>query len=148
MKAVISNRIYLDVTEKYKEELNKTLTYTIPSYNPTDPPLVIKNMARIRSNLVSIPVGRTDLIPEDYEIVDKRQDIPVELPEFKFELRESQREVYDAIEDNAIINAWVSWGKTFTGLAIAGKLGQKTLVVTHTVPVSYTHLTLPTIYSV
>ena len=47
MKAVISNRIYLDVTEKYKEELNKTLTYTIPSYNPTDPPLVIKNMARI-----------------------------------------------------------------------------------------------------
>ena len=57
MKAVISNRIYLDVTEKYKEELNKTLTYTIPSYNPTDPPLVIKNMARIRSNLVSIPVG-------------------------------------------------------------------------------------------
>ena len=64
MKAVISNRIYLDVTEKYKEVLNKELTYTIPSYNPTDPPLVIKNMARIRSNLVSIPVGRTDLIPE------------------------------------------------------------------------------------
>ena len=132
MKAVISNRIYLDVTEKYKEVLNKELTYTIPSYNPTDPPLVIKNMARIRSNLVSIPVGRTDLIPEDYEIVDKREYIPVELPEFKFDLRESQKEVYNAIKDNAIINAWVSWGKTFTGLAIAGK------------PVSYTHLTLPT----
>ena len=44
------------------------------------------------------------------------------------------RTVYDALEDNCIINAWVSWGKTFTGLAIAGKLGQKTLVVTHTVP--------------
>ena len=28
----------------------------------------------------------------------------------------------------------MSWGKTFTGLAIAGKLGQKTLIVTHTVP--------------
>ena len=49
-------------------------------------------------------------------------------------MRESQQAVYNAIEDNAIINAWVSWGKTFTGLAIAGKLGQKTLVVTHTVP--------------
>ena len=134
MKAVISNRIYLEVTEAYKEVLNKELTYTIPSFKPTDPPLVIKNMARIKANLVSIPVGRTDLIPEDYEIVDKREDIPVELPEFKFDLRESQKEVYDAIEDNAIINAWVSWGKTFTGLAIAGKLGQKTLVVTHTVP--------------
>jgi superfamily II DNA or RNA helicase len=134
MKAVISNRIYLEVTEAYKEILNKELTYTIPSFKPTDPPLVIKNMARIKSNLVSIPVGRTDLIPEDYEIVDKREHIPVELPNFKFDLRESQKEVYDAIDDNAIINAWVSWGKTFTGLAIAGKLGQKTLVVTHTVP--------------
>ena len=134
MKAVISNRIYLEVTQEYKDFLDKELTYTIASYNPTDPPIVIKNMSRIRTDLVSIPVGRMDLIPTDYEIVDKRELSPVELPEFKFDLRESQQAVYDAIEDNAIINAWVSWGKTFTGLAIAGKLGQKTLVVTHTVP--------------
>jgi superfamily II DNA or RNA helicase len=53
-------------------------------------------------------------------------------PEFKFKLRASQQRVYDAVDDNAIINAWVSWGKTFTGLSIAAKLGQKTLVVTHT----------------
>ena len=134
MKAVVSNRIYLEVTQEYKDFLDKELTYTIASYNPTDPPLVIKNMSRIRTDLVSIPVGRMDLIPNDYEVVDKRELSPVELPEFRFDLRESQQAVYDAIEDNAIINAWVSWGKTFTGLAIAGKLGQKTLVVTHTVP--------------
>ena len=92
-------------------------------------------MVRIRADLVSIPVGRVDLIPDDYEIVDKRlTNVPVEFPEFKFPLRESQQAVFDEIEDNAIINAWVSWGKTFTGLAIAGKLGQKTLIVTHTVP--------------
>jgi superfamily II DNA or RNA helicase len=66
-------------------------------------------------------------------VVDKRTLKPVDFPEFKFDLRSSQQEVYDALEDNCIINAWVSWGKTFTGLAIAGKLGQKTLVVTHTV---------------
>ena len=134
MKAVISNRIYLEVTQEYKDFLDKELTYTIASYNPTDPPIVIKNMSRIRTDLVSIPVGRMDLIPNDYEVIDKRELSPVELPKFKFDLRESQQAVYDAIEDNAIINAWVSWGKTFTGLAIAGKLGQKTLVVTHTVP--------------
>ena len=134
MKAVVSNRIYLEVTQEYKDFLDKELTYTIASYNPTDPPIVIKNMSRIRTDLVSIPVGRIDLIPNDYEVVDKRELSPIELPEFKFDLRESQQAVYDAIEDNAIINAWVSWGKTFTGLAIAGKLGQKTLVVTHTVP--------------
>ena len=134
MKAVISNRIYLEVTDKYKEVLSKELTYTIPSYNPKDPPVVIKNMARIRSNLVSIPIGRTDLIPKDYEIVDKRIESPVEFPEFKFPLRQSQQDVFDDIEDNCIINAWVSWGKTFTGLAIAGKLKQKTLIIVHTVP--------------
>ena len=134
MKAVISNRIYLTVTEEYKDFLSKELTYTIPSYNPTDPPLVIKNMARIKTGLVSIPVGRTDLIPQDYEVVDKREVIKADFPEFKFDLRDSQKAVYDQLNDNAIINAWVSWGKTFTGLAIAGKLGLKTLVVTHTVP--------------
>ena len=134
MKAVISNRIYLQVTDEYKEVLSKELTYTIPSYNPKDPPIVIKNMARIRGGLVTIPVGRTDLIPDGYEIVDSRINMPVKLPEFKHDLRPSQKDVYDEVEDNCIINAWVSWGKTFTGLAIAGKLGQKTLVVVHTVP--------------
>lgn len=134
MKALISNRIYLECTNEYREELSKELTYIVPSQNPNDPPLVIKNLQRIRSNLVSIPIGRTDLIPSDYEIVEKRVRKPVIFPKFKFDLRESQQAVFHDIEDNAIINAWVSWGKTFTGLAIAGKLGQKTLVVTHTVP--------------
>src|SRR6056300_736340 len=134
MKAVISNRIYLEVTREYKEHLSKELTYKIPPQNPNDPPIVIKNMARVRENLVTIPIGRTDLIPDDYEIVDKRIMVPVDFPDFRFDLRESQQAVYDELDDNCIINAWVSWGKTFTGLAIAGKLGQKTLVVVHTVP--------------
>lgn len=133
MKAVISNRIFLEVTQEQKEKISETLTYKIPSANKNDPPQIIKNMARIKSNLVSIPVGRQDLIPEDYEIIDKRIEVPVDFPEFKFPLRESQQAVYDKLDDNCIINAWVSWGKTFTGLAIAGKLKQKTLIVTHTV---------------
>ena len=134
MKAVISHRIYMDCTEEVQERIDKELTYTIPTHNPLDPPEVIKNMGIIRNGLVSLPIGRTDLIPSNYEIVDRRVNKPVEFPEFKFDLRPSQKAVYDEIEDNSIINAWVSWGKTFTGLAIAGKLGQKTLVVTHTVP--------------
>ena len=134
MKAVISHRIYMECDDRLQEQIDKELTYTIPSHNPNDPPQVIKNMGIIRNGLVSLPIGRTDLIPDHYEIVDKRIEKPVDFPEFKFELRESQKKVYDEIKDNSIINAWVSWGKTFTGLAIAGKLGQKTLVVTHTVP--------------
>ena len=133
MKAVISHRIYMDCTAELQDKIDKELTYAIPTHNPLDPPEMIKNMGIIRNGLVSLPIGRTDLIPEHYEIIDRRVNKPVDFPEFKFELRKSQQDVYDAIEDNAIINAWVSWGKTFTGLAIAGKLGQKTLVVTHTV---------------
>ena len=134
MKAVLSNRIFMECSPEYRKVLSDELTYKIPSQNPNDPPQIIKNLQRVRENLVSIPIGRTDLIPNDYEIVEKRLSVDITFPEFKFDLRQSQQDVYNALDDNCIINAWVSWGKTFTGLAIAGKLGQKTLVVTHTVP--------------
>jgi len=134
VKAVLSDRIYLQVNSDQKKEIGEALTYVIPARIPTDRPQVIKNMNRIRDDLISIPIGRSDLIPEGFEIVDKRHKEPADFPEFRFPLRDSQKAVYDALNDNAIINAWVSWGKTFTGLAIAGKLKQKTLVVTHTIP--------------
>ncbi|MBF83296.1 MAG: ATP-dependent helicase, partial [Acidobacteria bacterium] len=75
-------------------------------------------------------MGREDLVPNEYDIVDKRVKVPAKFPDFKFTLRPSQKWVYDLVEDNSIINAWVSWGKTITALAIAKKLGQKTLIVT------------------
>ena len=133
MKAVVSNRIYMDINPQAFNALDKALTYKIDSYRSDVAPTMIKNVRKIRNGLVSIPVGRFDLIPEGYEIKDKRVLLPVDFPKFGFDLRESQQDVYDAIEDNAIINAFVSWGKTFTALAVAAKLGQKTLVVTHTV---------------
>ena len=124
----------MEATPEYRKILSDELTYKIPPQNPNDPPQIIKNLQRVRENLVSIPIGRTDLIPGDYEIVDKRLHIPVDFPNFGYDLRRSQQDVYDSLNDSCIINAWVSWGKTFTGLAIAGKLRQKTLVVTHTFP--------------
>ena len=133
MKAVLSNRIYLNVTDAQRDLIDKELTYRIPTYNPLDPPLIIKNMARVRKEMITIPSGREDLIDDDYEVVDKRLLIPAEFPEFQYELRPSQEEVYYKVDDSCIINAWVSWGKTFTALAIAAKLKQKTLVVVHTI---------------
>ena len=132
MKAVLSNRIYMSVNKNLHNSIEKELTYTIPPRIPTDPPMVFKTIRFIKEGLISIPMGREDLIPSDYEIVDKRVTVEADLPDFKFDLRPSQKVVHDEVDDNAIINAWVSWGKTFTGLAIAKKLGQKTLVVTHT----------------
>jgi len=132
MKAVLANRIFIEVTNEYQAYLDKELTYSIPPRRPTDPPIIIKNMGIIRAGLVTIPIGRIDLIPQDYEIVDKRNNTPIEPLDFKFTLRDSQQSVYDEVQDSCIINAWVSWGKTFTALAIANKLKQKTLIVTHT----------------
>jgi len=132
LKAVLANRIYLSVDKEKMNELERELTYTIAPRIPSDPPIVFKTFRYVREGLCSIPMGREDLIPNDYEIIDKRITSPVEHADFKFDLRPSQQVVYDEIYDSSIINAWVSWGKTFTGLAIAAKLGQKTLVVTHT----------------
>jgi len=133
MKAVISNRIYMDIEPHQFNDLDNALTYKIDSYRRDQPPQIIKNLRKIRDSIISMPSGRFDLIPKGYQIVDKRTTIPVSFPEFGYALRDSQEEIYNLITDSAIINAFVSWGKTFTALAIAAKLGQKTLIITHTV---------------
>lgn len=140
MKAIISNKIYMTVEPSMYKYLDKELTYHIPSYNEPEKFVSIKNLKVINYNiaggkmLVAFPVGRIDLIPKNFEIVDKRAYNYLEdFPKFKFELRPSQQEIHDEVEDNCIINAKVGYGKTFTALAIAAKLQQKTLVVTHTV---------------
>ena len=133
MKAVVSDKIYMNIDPATQGIIDKELTYSIPSYNPLDPPTIIKNMGIVKQGMITVPSGRFDLVPEGYEISDKRKLAPMDFPEFRYELRASQKEVYEAVEDSCIINAWVSWGKTFTGLAIASKLKQKTLVIVHTV---------------
>ena len=92
----------------------------------------IKNYKSFTGGILSVPQGRTDLIPEGYTIVDKRITNPVPFPTPKYQLRPDQQEVYDQVSDTCFINALVGWGKTFTALHIARKWGQKTLVVTHT----------------
>jgi superfamily II DNA or RNA helicase len=64
--------------------------------------------------------------------VEKRAILPTNELRFTGTLRPSQQEIYDDFSDSCLLNAPVSWGKTFTALAMAAKLGQKTLIVTHT----------------
>ena len=139
-KAVLSNRIYMNADPTLLKELDEELTYKIPSYKANEQPTIIKTIKRIKPGLVSIPIGRRDLIPDDYEVKDKRILVPTEFPITKGEitLRPAQKKIYDDIDSNALINAKVSWGKTFTGIAIAQKLGQKTLVITHTIAIRST----------
>ncbi len=135
-KAIITNRIYLDNPGvEATKAIIKALTYKINKDTGSKKFATvetIKNYKVLPKGILSIPQGRTDLIPPEYEIVDKRVTEPVPFPSPRFPLRDTQQPVYDEINDTAFINALVGWGKTVTALHLAHKFGQKTLVITHT----------------
>jgi superfamily II DNA or RNA helicase len=134
-RAVLSNKIYLNVSRDQMMELAKTLTYKIQVARTKtglfDAVETIRNYSVVSDTVIAIPQGRVDLIPKDYEIIDKRSLVPVEMPYPTISLREGQQLVFDAWEGSGILNAMVGWGKSFTALWFAYKLGQKTLIVTH-----------------
>ena len=135
-KAIISNRIYMDNPGvEHTKHIIKELTYKIKKDTGSKKFATvetIKNYKVLPKGILSIPQGRMDLIPEDYEIIDKRVLENIPFPDPKFGLRPEQQVVYDPIDDTCFINALVGWGKTFTALHLAHKFGQKTLVITHT----------------
>jgi superfamily II DNA or RNA helicase len=120
---------------EHTKKIISALTYKIKKdtgakkFSPIE---TIKNYKVLPKGILSIPQGRLDLVPEDYEIIDKRVLENVPFPTPKFGLRPEQQVVYDPIDDTCFINALVGWGKTFTALHLAHKFGQKTLVITHT----------------
>ncbi len=135
-KAIISNRIYLDNPgEENLKKIIKALTYKFTKSiggKHIASVETIKTYKMLPKGIVSIPQARTDLIPEGYEIVDKRIVESVPFPDPKYPLREAQVPIFEKANDTCFINALVGWGKTFTALHLARKLGQKTLVITHT----------------
>lgn len=134
-KAVISNKIYMRADTELMKILTKELTYRIEiaksASGKFDTVETIRNYSIPSAGIIAIPQGREDLIPEDYEVVDKRVIHEVDFPIPKLPLRPGQQIVLDAWEDSGILNALVGWGKSYTALWIAFKLMQKTLIVTH-----------------
>lgn len=137
MKAVISDKIYLKVDAELRGIIENKLTYKVPVYVPGkfNQTKSIRMYQRISKDILAIPAGRLDLIPKEHELLDKRYSKVIDFPSYDgtVALREDQQIIYDQVEGSSLINAQPGWGKTFTGLAIAKKLSQKTLVVTHTV---------------
>lgn len=136
LKAVLSDRIYLTYDIDLLRKLSEELTYKIPPKRPGGKPQLIRNFSVVNRNIITIPSGRIDLIPSNYTIVDKRSQVeaffPEQVDDFIKKFRPSQKEAYNKIKDNYILNAKPGWGKTFTAIGIATKLLQKTLVVVHT----------------
>ena len=136
MKAIITNRIYMDDPGKLNSKfIIDQLTYKFKKNTGSKKFSVIETVRNYRllpKGILSIPQGRTDLIPDGYEVIDKRVTNTVPFPTPKYSLRNDQLEVYSSANDTCFINALVGWGKTFTALHIAHKWNQKTLIVTHT----------------
>ena len=134
MKAIISNKIYLQVTNEQREYIVDELTYRIEVAGGATGKKridVIRNYSLPKSGIIAIPQGRLDLVPEGHTIEDKRVLVPVEFPDPKFQLRDAQQPVWDIFDDTGFLNAKVGWGKTYTALHLAMKFGQKTLIVCH-----------------
>lgn len=135
-KALINSRILLDVTEEQAEHIRKVLTYKIPVYQGQNHQMgfeIIRNYQTVKKGIISIPQGRIDLIPEGHEILERRIEFPITLPEPKFPLRNNQIMVYAEANDSCFIKAMVGWGKTFSALHTIKKLGQKALIIVHTI---------------
>lgn len=128
MKAVLSNRIFLNVTPELRDKLCEELLYKIDRMPVSEFPEIIQNCTTITPTTCSIPCGRTDLIPEHYHIVDKRVLPPIAMPQPRFEPRDAQAEAIEKIS-NGIVKAKPGFGKTIVGLGIAHKLQTKTLVI-------------------
>lgn len=134
-KVVISNKIYLKVSKQEMADLASLLTYKIaskPNKNPRFNKVeVIRNYSIVSDTIIAIPKGREDLIPEGSEIIDNTISTECTLPYPLIPLRPAQQPVLDAWEGSGILNAKVGWGKSYTALWIAFKLGKKTLIVAH-----------------
>lgn len=135
-KAIISNKIYLDTTPEIAAVLMKALTYKIKkkatgNRSPFGQYDIVKNYKMLPKGIMTIPSGRADLIPAGYEIIDKRVVHELPFPDPSLPLFEEQQKVYDKITGSCLINAKVGWGKSYTALHIARKLGNKTLIVCH-----------------
>jgi len=116
LKAVISDRIYLKGTPELIDSIKKKLTYRIETKisgrgGKTQLSVdIIRNYKQLPRDVLSIPRGRIDLVPTDYEIVDKRVLNFADFPEPRHSLREGQQAVYDEVDSDCFINALVGWG--------------------------------------
>lgn len=128
MKAVLSNRIYLNADTELQTALKEELLYIIDRQPVSEFPEIIQNCSTISPKTCSIPCGREDLIPEGYQIIDKRSFPKVHIPEPGFEARGTQAEAIKLIS-SGIVKAKPGFGKTIVGLGIAHKLQTKTLVI-------------------
>lgn len=137
MKVVISNRVYLKPDAKLLKYLEKHLTFQLPQHAPNVPPKYVSQIAPVAKDVYSISRGSLHLLDTygvEYELVDKRADVPADIPDLLLPMRPDQEAIMRQTEGftDYIVNGAVGFGKTATALAIIAREKQKTLIVVPT----------------
>lgn len=130
IKVVLSNRAYLKPTPELKERMHTNLVYENKGGFKGAALTYVYNYGPVMKDTYWMPVERMDLLQDmDVTYVDKRLKVKTIFPEPGFTLREDQQAVVDEVNDTMLLNAAPGWGKSIAAMAIACKLGQKTLIV-------------------
>ena len=136
-KIVISNRVYLKPDAELLKHLEKRLTFKLPQTAPGMQPKYVTQICPVAKDVYSISRGSLHLLDSyelDYTIVDKRVDLPAEIPDLLIPMRPDQEAILRQTEGSTdyIINGRVGFGKTATAIATIARQKQKTLIVVPT----------------
>lgn len=137
MKVVISNKLYLKPDAKLLKHLESKLTFQLPQSAPGIAPKFVTQLAPVAKDIYSISRGSLHLLDSygvEYELVDKRANIPADIPDILLPMRSDQEAILKQTDGftDYIINGKVGFGKTATALATIAREKQKTLIVVPT----------------
>ena len=133
-KIVISNKIYLKPDAELLKHLEKRLTFKLPQTAPGMQPKYVTQICPVAKDVYSISRGSLHLLDYyelDYTIVDKRVDLPAEIPDLLIPMRPDQEAILRQTEGSTdyLINGRVGFGKTATAIATIAREKRKTLIV-------------------
>ena len=136
-KVIMSNKLYLKPDTELLKYLERHLTFQLPQTAPGMQPKYVTQICPVAKDVYSISRGSLHLLDSyelDYELVDKRADIPANIPDLLVPMRPDQEKVLRQTEGHTdyIIGASVGFGKTATALATIAREKQKTLIVVPT----------------
>ena len=136
-KVIMSNKLYLKPDEKLLKYLERHLTFQLPQTMANVPPKYVTQICHVAKDVYSISRGSRHLLDNyglSYELVDKRVDLPANIPDMLLPLRPDQENILRQTEGftDYIINGRVGFGKTVTACGIIAREKQKTLIVVPT----------------
>lgn len=151
-----SSQFITDITKEQVEVLKQELTFDNPAYKNalkysrykyTSIPKTLTYYHEssyeqggeiVPCIVVPIGVNVPEILGVDTRYSDERFEIPVQFPEFKLELRDTQKEAMKAyfnahstVKESSIVQLPTGKGKTVLALKIASVLNQKTLILVH-----------------